>query len=154
MNERKWHEWNSTFPQWKEQIVEIELVHSHFPSHILKGGVLHLPPLLLPSFALACFRIRRRVGGEKNRVTSFTGYQLGSFGDILPRINDKRPMSRCSLLVGFGLRWPRIICSSWATAGAAALCRLISSQFSGIAQFSTHPVISSRSPSVSGSVCS
>lgn len=47
-------------------------------------------------------------------------------------------------LLSFGLRWPQIICSSWATAGAAALCCLISSQFPGIAQFSTHPVISSR----------
>lgn len=57
MNERKWHEWNSTFPQWKEKIVEIELVCSHFPSHILKVTVLLLlPPLFLPSSAPSCFR--------------------------------------------------------------------------------------------------
>lgn len=122
-------------------------------SHI-KGWCVASSSLVASFLCSGLFQNQEKSGRGKNRVTSFTGYQLGSFGDILPRINDKRPMSRRSLLVGFGLRWPQIICSSWATAGAAALCCLISSQFSGIAQFSTHPVISSRSPSVSGSVCS
>lgn len=85
----------------KEKIVEIELVRSHFPSHILKVSVLLLPPLFLPSSAPACFRFQElKKKGKKNRVTSLLGYQLGSFSDVLQRINDlhlQLQTERCAL---------------------------------------------------------
>lgn len=173
MNERKWHEWNSTFPQWKEKIVEIELVRSHFPSHILKVSVLLLPPLFLPSSLLpACVRFRTCGGWKKkNRVTSFTGYQLGSFSDVLQRnqwlasaASDRKvactpeaDFSR-SPVVRLLSEVALILCGGMAHGGHGS-SRALLLNFCSISRDCTifHPlshIISGGSPSVSSTLCS
>lgn len=148
MNERKWHEWNSTFPQWKGKIVEIELVCSHFPSHMLKVSVLPLPPSFLPSSAPACLRFRSW-GSEKKiewprsqainydhlltcseeSMTCMCGVQTEKWCAL------QGPFSLAAWLLGFCLRWPWSSCGCMAHGPREQPC--FAAQFPGIAQFST-----------------
>lgn len=121
--------------------------------------MLRLPPLFLPSSARLLVsdsgQRGRKKNKKKNKVTSFTGYQLGWFGDVLRRILDsqpqlqtgkwcERPISPVARLLGFLSAVapdPLWLHGSRAT-GAAVLCCSISAQFPGIAQFSTHCLVS------------
>lgn len=123
---------------------------------------------LVPSFlCTGLFQIQEQ---EKNRVTSSTGYQLGSFSDVLRRINDlhlqlqtekwralQGPFSPAGWLLGFCLRLPSSSVAARLTGHTSSRALLLS--FCSISTDCTifHPlshIISGFSPFVSSTLCS